>query len=332
MTTKVVSYFELKEVRWAIPESDLQGIREELPEVEIVSLQDRADLPAALAEADAFVGWIFPRELFASAPRLRWVQSASAGIEANLFPELVASEIVLTNGAGLHAVSIPEHALALLLSLARNVHHATRMQAQRRWDRFGVIAFAGGVRELSGSRLAILGAGAIGASLARLANALGMTVRVLRRRPDRPVEGAEAVVGREGLLDLLAWADAVVLATPLTAETRNLIDRRALAAMKSSAFLINVARGEVIDDDALVDALRRGAIAGAGLDAFREEPLPESSPYWELENAIVTPHISGYTASYFQRVLDLFRGNLRRFVRGERLRNVVDKQLGYVAS
>ncbi|HZR83669.1 MAG TPA: D-2-hydroxyacid dehydrogenase [Candidatus Binatia bacterium] len=327
---KVVSFFHLKEVRWAISETDLAAFRGEFPGVEIQSVEDAGDLPRALADAEAFVGWTFPRALFASAPRLRWVQSASAGIEANLFPEMVASDVVLTNGAGLHSVSIPEHTLGLMLALARNIHKAVRIQAEHRWDRFGVIAFAGGVRELAGSRLAILGAGAIGISLARLASALGMTVRVLRRRPDHPVEGAEEVVGPDRLHEVLGWADFVVLATPLTDETRNLIDARALAAMKSSAFLINVARGEVIDDDALVDALRRGAIAGAGLDAFREEPLPETSPYFALENAIVTPHVSGYTATYFQKVLDLFRDNLRRFVRGEPLRNVVDKRLGYV--
>jgi phosphoglycerate dehydrogenase-like enzyme len=157
-----------------------------------------------------------------------------------------------------------------------------------------------------------------------------MHVRVLRRRPEKPVPGAEAVVGPEAKLELLRWADFVVLATPLTKETECLIDRQALAAMRSSSYLINIARGEVVDDDALVDALQRGAIAGAGLDTFREEPLPASSPYWALPNAIVTPHISGYTPRYFERTLELFRDNLRRFVSGERLRNVVDKRLGYV--
>ena len=158
-----------------------------------------------------------------------------------------------------------------------------------------------------------------------------MHVRVLRRRADRPVDGAEAVVGPADKLALLAWADFVVLATPLTAETENTIDREALRAMKASAFLINIARGEVVDDAALLDALRSGAIAGAGLDTFREEPLPATSPYWAQPNVIVTPHVSGYTARYFERTLELFRDNLRRFVKGEPLRNVVDKRLGYVA-
>jgi len=327
---KVVSYFQLKEVRWAIAEQDLAAIRTELPAVDIRSIDDESELPAALAEADVFVGWTFPAALFGAAKRLRWMHSANAGVEANLFPEMVASDVILTNGAGLHSVSIPEHVLGLMLALARNFHESIRLQARASWERFPVIAFGGGIKELDGSNLAILGAGAIGTSLARLGHALGMKVRVLRRRPGRPVEGAEAVVGPESKLELLSWADFVVLATPLTRETENLIDRAALAAMKSSAYLVNIARGECVDDDALVEALRAGAIAGAGLDTFREEPLPASSPYWSLPGVIVTPHISGYTPRYFERTLELFRDNLRRFVSGQPLRNVVDKRLGYV--
>lgn len=327
---KVVAYFQLKEIRFNLPDSEVEAIRAELPGVEIVSVEDDAALPGALEDADAFVGWTFPRELFARAARLRWVQSANAGIEANLFPELVASEVVLTNGGGMHSVAIPEHTLALMLALARNVHRAIRQQMRHEWDRFGAIAHAGGIRELAGSRLAILGAGPIGIALARLAGALGMTVRILRRRAGEPVADVEEVVGRERLHETLAWADFVVLALPLTAETSGMIDRDAIGAMRSSTVLVNIARGEVIDDDALVDALRCGAIAGAALDAFREEPLPAASPYWDLENVIITPHVSGYTPTYFQKVTELFRDNLRRFARGEPLRNVVDKRLGYV--
>ena len=327
---KVVSFFQLKEVRWAIAEQDLAAIRAELPEVEIRSVEDETQLAGALADADAFVGWTFPAALFAQAKRLRWVHTANAGVEANLFPALVESPVILTNGAGLHSVSIPEHVLGLMLALARNLHESGRLQARASWERFTAIAYGGGIRELHGSNLAILGAGAIGASLAKLGSALGMTVRILRRRPDRPVDGAAAVVGPQQKLALLGWADFVVLATPLTAETENLIDRDALRAMKPSAFLINIARGEVVDDAALLDALRSGAIAGAGLDTFREEPLPATSPYWALPNVIVTPHISGYTSRYFERTVELFRDNLRRFVAGEPLRNVVNKRLGYV--
>jgi len=287
-------------------------------------------LPSALADADVFVGWQFPREHFAGAPRLRWVHSASAGVEANLFPELVNSAVVLTNSAGLHAVSIPEHVLGQMLVLARNFHEALRLQARAEWNRFQVISFAASIRELNGGKLAILGAGAIGRNLALLASALGMHVRVMRRDHTRPVAGAESVVAPTDLQALLTWADWVVCALPLTPETRGLIAATELRAMRSDAFLINVGRGEHIDDVALADALRTGAIAGAALDAFDQEPLPASHPFWALPNLVLTPHVSGYTPQYFPKMLALFEENLDRFIHGRPLRNVVDKQLGYV--
>ncbi|HUI27618.1 MAG TPA: D-2-hydroxyacid dehydrogenase [Candidatus Kryptonia bacterium] len=326
---KVVAYFKLKEVRWVLADSDVAELQRRCPNVRVVSLEDETGLAAELADADAFVGWHFPRELFPVARRLRWVHSASAGIEANLFPELVASAVILTNSAGLHSVSIPEHVFALMLALARNLPAAWRQQQERRWDRFGIIAGSGGIRAVAGSNLAILGAGAIGRALVRKAAALDMRVRVMRNRPDRAVAGAEAVVGPSALHELLGWAHFVVLAVPLTAQTRQLIGSRELQAMRSDAYLVNIARGEVVDEAALADALHRGAIAGAGLDVFAAEPLPEDSPLWGVPNLIITPHVSGYAADYFAKVLALFGDNLERFAAGKPLRNVVDKQLGY---
>ncbi len=326
---KVVAFFHMKEFRWAIADSDLERFRARFPQMTLVSVEDPGGLATALVDSDVFVGFHLPREHFAKARRLRWIHSASAGIEANLFPELVASEVILTNSTGLHAVSIPEHVLGQMLVLARNFHEAQRLQVRHEWNRFQVIGFAGTVRELNGSNLAILGAGAIGRNLARLAVGLGMHVQVMRRDPTRPVAGAEAVYGPGELPALLAWADFVVLAVPLTAETRTLIGPAELQAMKSSALLINVARGEIVDEDALVQALHNGAIGGAALDVFTQEPLPADHPFWSLDNLVLTPHVSGYTPRYFEKVLALFEDNLDRFLRGQRLRNVVDKQLGY---
>jgi phosphoglycerate dehydrogenase-like enzyme len=326
---KIVTFFHMKEVRWALPDSAKEHLEKRFPGLEIVIVEDPAELPAALADADAFAGFTLPANAFAAAKRLRWAHSASAGIEANLFPELVASDVVLTNSTGLHSVSIPEHVLGQMLVLARNFHEALRLQARGEWNRFAVVSFGATVTELNGANLAILGAGAIGRNLTRLANALGMHVRVMRRDAARPVAGAEAVVGRDRFYELLAWADWAVCALPLTDDTRNIIDPGALRAMRSSAFLINVGRGEHIDDDALVAALRNGAIAGAALDAFRQEPLPPDHPFWTLPNLVLTPHVSGYTRAYFQKVLELFEDNLDRFLHGRPLRNVVDKRLGY---
>ena len=326
---KVVLYFRIKEVRWTVGDDDLRAVQARYPQVEFVRVTEESDLPAALADADVFFGFHFPSALFPTARRLRWIHSAAAGVEANLFPAMVASDVVLTNASGLHAVNIPEHALGMLCALARNLHVAQRLKAERRWDRFAAISAGGGFRQLAGSHLAVLGAGAIGLGLVRLGQGLGMRVRVMRRRPERPIEGTDAVVGPGDLHELLGWADFVVVATPLTPDTHHLIDTRALAAMKSSAYLVNVGRGEIIDDTALIDALRNGAIAGAGLDVFVQEPLPADHPYWTLDNVILTPHVSGYLPDFFARAFEIFLGNLDRFLAGQPLANVVDKRLGY---
>jgi phosphoglycerate dehydrogenase-like enzyme len=326
---KVAAYFHLKEVRWSLHDSTLARWREQFPQVDVVSVEDGAGLPAALGDADIFVGWRIPPEHFAAARRLRWIHSASAGIEDCLFPELVASDVVLTNSTGLHSVCIPEHVLGQMLVLARNFHAAQRLQQRGEWNRFAVIAYASGVRELHGSKLAILGAGPIGANLARMAAGLGMRVRVLRRDPRRAVPGAEAVWGPERLHELLGWADFVVLSVPLTAETRGLIGEAELRAMRSDAFLINIARGEVVDEEALARCLRAGGLAGAALDVFDQEPLPAGHPFWSLPNLVITPHISGYTPTYFDRMLGIFEDNLGRYLEGRPLVNVVDKQAGY---
>ena len=329
---KAVAFFQLKEVHWSVPDSRLARWREQFPQLEIDSVEDAALLPAALAEAEIFVGWRLPPEHFGAAPQLRWVHSASAGIEDCLYPELVSSAVLLTNSTGLHAICIPEHVLAQMLVLARNFHEAQRRQERAEWNRFAVIAYGAGVRELHGSALAILGAGPIGANLARMAAGLGMRVRIMRRDPGRAVAGAEAVCGPERLHELLGWADFVVLAVPLTGETRNLIGEAELRAMRADAFLINIARGEVIDEAALVRCLRAGGLAGAALDVFEKEPLPAEHPFWSLPNLVITPHISGYTATYFDRMLAMFEDNLSRYLEGRPLRNVVDKQLGYATA
>jgi phosphoglycerate dehydrogenase-like enzyme len=326
---KLVSYFRLKEVRWSLPDERAAAWRTRFPQVDVVSVEDDAALPAALADADAFLGWRIPEEDFAAARQLRWFHSASAGIEESLFPALVDSAVTMTNSTGLHGICIPEHILGQMFVLARNFHEAVRLQQRAEWNRFALIVHQGGMRELHGSNLAILGAGPIGANLARMAVALGMKVRVMRRDASRTVEHAEAVVAPADLHALLAWADFVVLAVPLTAETRGMIGAAELRAMRSGAYLINVARGEVVDESALVDCLRAGGIAGAALDVFDQEPLPADHPLWSLSNAFLTPHISGYTATYFDRMLGLFEDNLGRYLAGQPLRNVVDKRLGY---
>lgn len=239
--------------------------------------------------------------------------------------------ITVTNGAGIAAVPIAEHVLAIVLAFCRNLHITFDLQRAHEWNRPAVMGGRGSMlREVGGSRFLIVGLGPIGLAVAERAGALGAVVRGIRRHGGRAHPPAfESVVGRDGLADLLPWADFVVLAMPHTAETTHMIGVAELARMRSDAYLVNVARGAVLDYAALADALRRGAIAGAGLDVFPTEPLPADDPIWSLPNVILTPHVAGATLHYLERATTLFVDNLERYLSSSRLRNVVDPLLGY---
>ncbi len=329
----LLNFFIGEDVRIAVPDRLLDELARRFPDVAFVAANDEESLAREAADAEVFFGFVFPEALVARAPRLRWIQSAGAGIERNLSPAVRARDIVVTNAGGLAAVAIAEHVIGLALVLCRNHHVAIRLQQASRWDRAAVMAGDGApLREFAGSRMAVLGLGPIGRAIGERAAALGARVRGLRRHPGAAVAPFEAVVGPDGLGDLLGWADFVVLAVPHTAETVRLIGRDELAAMRADAYLVNIARGSVVDEAALVDALRRRAIAGAALDVFHDEPLPASSPLWTLPNVIVTPHVAGAMPRYFDRALELFSANLTRYRTGQPLRNVVDKDFGYPVS
>jgi phosphoglycerate dehydrogenase-like enzyme len=241
----------------------------------------------------------------------------------------VASDVVLTNGRGLYGVAMAEHALAILFAFARKLHLARDRQAARRWAQGELWLESPPIGQLAGATLGVVGFGDIGRALGERAAALGMRVIAVRRHPPADPAPAHAQWGPERLDDLLAAADAVVLATPLTAETRGLLTRERLARMKPEAILVNLGRGSLVDEAALIEALQAGRLAGAGLDVFREEPLPQESPLWSLPQVIVTPHLSGMAPRYWERAMQQFAGNLRAYLAGEPLSNVVDKQAGY---
>jgi phosphoglycerate dehydrogenase-like enzyme len=329
---KVLLNFHLaRDVRMSVPDSVLERLRTEFPGHDFIAADDEEALARGAASAEVFYGWRFPLELLPSAPALRWIQSASAGVEGMLRPELIERGIALTNGAGIASNAIAEHAVAVMLAFSRNLHVALRLQAEARWDRPGVMAGSGSLlRELRGSRVAVLGLGPIGRTISEDVAALGATVRGLRRHPPAATQAPfEAVVGPAGLDDLLAWGDFIVLAVPHTPETDRLIGRREFGLMRPEAYLINIARGSVVDEGALVEALERRGLAGAGLDVFSEEPLPPTSPLWRLPNVILTPHVAGATPQYLERALGIFVDNLRRYLDGRPLRNLVDPVLGY---
>ena len=295
---------------------------------EIVISQDPALLLPAAVRADAILIWAAGRPLieqvWAHAGRLRWIHSRSAGLDTLLFPALVDSPVPLTNSKGVYSRSLGEFVAAGVLFFAKDLHRMQRSQAAGRWDPFDV-------EEAHGKTMGIVGYGDIGRAAARLAKALGMRVLALRRRPQQS-EGdplVDEALGNERLLELMAHSDYVVVAAPLTPETRGLVDAAAIAAMKPSAVMINVGRGAVIDEAALIDALRARRIRGAALDVFAQEPLPAGHPLYGLDNLLLSPHCADHTQTWIDEAMAFYCENLQRFLRGEALLNVVEKRLGY---
>jgi phosphoglycerate dehydrogenase-like enzyme len=288
-----------------------------------------AELPADLPGADVLFLWNFRSSALATAwphaDALRWVHIASAGVDRLLFPELVASEVTVTNSRGVYEEPIAEYVLALVLSFAKGLHTTLASQRRREWRHRET-------ERLAGARALVVGTGPIGRAIGRKLTANGLLVTGIGRtaRPGDP--DLRDVRAFDNLPELLPEADYLVLAAPLTDATRGMIDATVLAAMKPTARLINVGRGQLVDERALVSVLAANRIAGAALDVFVDEPLAESSPLWELPNVLVSPHMSGDVIGWQRELAELFLDNLGRYERGEPLRNIVDKRLGYVPS
>jgi phosphoglycerate dehydrogenase-like enzyme len=289
-------------------------------DVMVAGLED-SQLIEHAGDADAWLAGPFTPQILAAARKLRWVHGNGAGVEALLFPELVRSAVVVTNGRGGHAVAMSEYALWAMLSWTRRLPALRRARERRRWT-------AVAPEDLEGKTLGLLGYGGIGQAVAARARLLGVNAIALRRHPARDAGGAARVYGPDGLLPFLGASDFVFSSLPLTAETRGLLGEREFRAMRADAVFINVGRGQTVREPVLLRALREGWIAGAVLDVFEEEPLPPESPFWGLENVLVTCHSSGRSSHARQRVA-IFCENLRRFREGRPLRNVVDKALGY---
>ena len=320
---------------WTLPDSALAALEREFPTVRFIAPKDRAEADARLPEADVVLGWAVTPRNFASAKRLRWIHVTAAGVTAQLFPELAASDVALTNGRGLHSASMAEHTLGVMLAFARKLHLARDAQGERRWTQRELWTGQHPYAALAGATLGLVGLGHVGEAVAASARALGMRVLAVRRHPAGANTPAAAVSsaheqwGLEHLADLLAASDWVVLAAPLTADTRHLIGAAQLAQMKREAVLINLGRGALVDEPALIAALTEGRIAGAGLDVFEKEPLPADSPLWSMPQVIVTPHISGVGPRYWERAMEQFAAHLRAYLEKRALENLVDKRAGY---
>jgi phosphoglycerate dehydrogenase-like enzyme len=334
---------------WSIPDASVEAIRGALPrgwELDVVEepVDGRGDGGAdsagsraalrAVQGAEVYVGFGVPQPLFRAATegpgaRLRWAHTAAAGVGGSLHAALRASRVVLTNGAGIYAEPIADTVLAMMLHFARGLDFAVRAQAARRWWKEPWEGADSPVRELADCTLGIVGLGGIGRAVARRGHALGMRVLATRRSGTEGPEGVQVLAGADALERLLPRADYLVLAAPLTDATRGMIGEGELAALPAGAVLVNVGRGEVVDEEALVRALASGRLRGAGLDVFAREPLPPSSPLWSLPNVLVTPHVSGTSHRFWHRQTELILDNLRRYLAGEPLRNTVDTEAGY---
>lgn len=281
-----------------------------------------------IGEADILFAGRITEEQLARAARLRWIHVPWAGVNTLLsVAPLRASDIIVTNSSGVMSDSVADHVLGLMLALTRDLPAQIRAQARRSWEPYEVNDRRRQI--LRGKTLGILGYGAIGKDVALRARAFGMRVIAMKRDTTMKPAELDELYAPEELDRLLAQSDIVVITLPLNDTTRGLIGRRELELMRPTAFLINIARGAIVREEEIIEALRARAIAGAALDVFEKEPLPADSPLWEMENVIVTPHTAGGYEGFWQATVDLFIDNLNRYLRGEPLRNVVRKEAGY---
>ncbi len=329
---------------WRLPDAGARRLVEAAPpdwEVQIVQSPTLSDgdggsapseeVMAAVADAEAYVGYGMPVALFRSARRLRWVHSASAGVGSVLYPEMIASDVILTNSAGVHAVPIAEFVVGGVLHFLRGFDVAVRQQAAGIWDREPFDGHEATAREIGECHVVIVGTGGIGGAAAERLTGLGARCTGIRRRPELGVPpGFAAVRGMDAFEALLPQADVVVLAAPLTGSTRRVLDAERLALLPPAAIVVNVGRGALLDEDALAVRLAAGQLRGAVLDVYDQEPLPRESPLWRSSRALISPHVSGVSPGrYWERQLALILGNWGRYRVGAALQNVVDKHAGY---
>jgi phosphoglycerate dehydrogenase-like enzyme len=329
---------------WALTPEGERRIREATPpgwRIHVVSAPTSSDgdgpprpsdeVMSAIADAEAYYGFGIPKILFAEAKRLRWVHSAAAGVGSAMYPEMVESDVLFTNSAGVHGVPIAEYIVAGVLHFLRGFDIAIDQQRRTEWNKTPFVRMDSVLREMDSVHALIIGVGGLGGGAGERLAALGAHVTGVRRRVDLgPPPGFERVISLDDLDAELPNHDVVVLAAPLTAQTNGVLTAERLDLLPRNSIVVNVARGAMLDQKALADRLIDGRIRGAVLDVFQEEPLPATSPLWGLRQVLLTPHVSPVSPGrYWPRQLDLFLDNWRRYLESEPLRNVVDKRAGY---
>jgi phosphoglycerate dehydrogenase-like enzyme len=354
---------------WRAPGWLGERVHRDFPQVEVDQRNTYKNVEEHIRDAEIFFGWSLRGEQVSAAKKLRWIHSTAAAVHQLMSPELRASDIIVTNARSVHGPVVAEHTIALMFALAKRLPAAVRYQQQHIWAQEPISYQHPHPTELAGSTLGLIGYGAIGSEIARSAFALGMRVLVVRKHPDRGNNGVSSrmsapavgtrggapvasegygfsragraaseasalaaegtAFGLDGLDEVISQSDFIVLAAPLTEKTRHLINAERLARMKPEAYLINVARGALIDEAALIESLRNRRIGGAALDVFDHEPLPADSPLWDLDNLLITPHTAATSDKMWERHYTLIKENLRRYLAGEPLLGLVDKQVGY---
>jgi phosphoglycerate dehydrogenase-like enzyme len=327
MKILIVHYhnFEL----WHAPSWIRERLQQDFPDHRFIQFQNYDRVPEEIADTDVFIGWSLRPEQFVAAKKLRWIHSPAAAVHQLMYPALIRSNVVVTNSTGIHGPVVAEHAIAVLLALAKRFPQAMQYQAKHEWSQDQLWHRSPRPREVAGSTVVVIGMGGIGREFAARAKALAMRVIGIRENPAKGLDGADFVFGPAQIDDVLPEADYVLLCTPVTPATTGIMNAARLSKMKPDAYLINVARGPLIDESALLDALLQRRIAGAALDVFNQEPLPADSPFWSLDNILITPHTAAVTDRLWERHYRLIVDNMKRFLGGRPLLNEVDKSRGY---
>jgi len=315
---------------WNVPGWFVERLRQEFPDLEIVHRDSYQGIEVDLQDAEIVFTISLRAGQLAAAKKLRWIHAPTAAVHQFLFPELINSNVVLTNSREVHGPVVAEHVMALMFALAKRIPKAVKFQQKRIWGQEAMWTEGVHLQEIADATLGLIGVGSIGRRVAQMASAIGMRVIAVREHVEKAApRGVEAIFSMSEFDRFLGQSDFVVVAAPLISATQGLINASALAAMKPSAYLINVGRGPQVDEVALAEALRAHRIAGAALDVFEEEPLPTDSPLWNIENLLITPHTAGLTDKLWYRHYDVFSDNLRRYLAGRPLQYVVDKRKGY---
>lgn len=312
---------------WNAPDWLQPRLKSDFSQLDITVRDHYRTIAEDIAEAEIFLGWSLRGDQLRHARKLRWIHSTAAAVHQLMSPELIESEIVVTNARSVHGPVVAEHAIALIFAMAKRLPSCFRYQQQQHWAQTEI--WKEQPAEVAGSTLLVVGLGSIGSEVARHGRGLGMHVIGVRRHPQRGAGEAHEVFGPSDLNEVVPRADFVVLAAPVTPHSEHIVGAAQLARMKPDAFLINVARGTLVDQGALLTTLKKNGIAGAALDVFEHEPLSADSEFWKLPNVLITPHTAGVTSQIWERQYQLIAENTRRYLAGRELLNVVNKRAGY---